>query len=143
MLGRLVIGVIGFSVVLAMFMMVFADMRTTYNPTVDGLFDNATANFNGTWIYSMQNDTVDIAEKGLGLGNTTLNPSQTPENQFWSSSLSTLRIIPNSFGLITNIAYGVADYLGVPQWLVIAFLSVIIVMIVFTIISAVLRGSIF
>lgn len=141
-LGRIVIGIVLFTAVFVGIMTVFADLDSTYAPNISSEFRNATSQFGRSDFDTLNNQSRDLVHRGFGLDNASSSPTDTPEDSFWKNSYATMKLIPNSFGIMYKITTAIGQYVGIDPLWVSTLLVVIVLIIVFRVISAVLKNSI-
>ena len=122
-----------FSLMFMAFVNVYTDLQTTYGFTVD-------QDYSGT--FNKINETFDRTEL---MANRMRNASgeSNPELKLMRGALSSLSLVWNYFQTTWDVSNEVLMTItGFPEWVLPAFLTMVLLVIAFTIISAVLRQKV-
>ncbi len=126
-LSSFLIGVVLFSVIVMALAIPYGDLATNYNVKVDASFNETYAKLD-----IVDNSTLDIGKEIRG------KEDLSAVDAFFLAGraiLSSARIVFNSFGVVTSIAFNVATDIGIPPLFVTAFTTILLISIVFGIIS--------
>lgn len=110
--------------------------KDKYNVTLSPTFQ--TAYTNTTELADFIEDTTDI---GLDMTNksTTAKQLETEYDDPTKSQLRALKLAWNSFGIVKNLIYNVANLLKIPPYIVAVGIGVIIFLLLFAFITLILR----
>ena len=136
-LQNIVIGTLLIALVFTGFITVYHGLVSDYNPTIDSDYNEVYESMNTTRT-DVENVSGSISNKLTNNSNT----QDTAEDSLYSAGFTTLKIIPNVFNNIWSMLGAVGRAIGIPTWLVAGFGTIIIIVILFGILSAIFRKSV-
>lgn len=125
-LSNFLIGIILFSTVVGGLSLIYGNLGSTYEITVDNSINDTYSK-----IQVIDNTTMDMAGDIRGKDIGTFDAFFLAGK----SILSSARIVYNSFGVVTSMGTSLTDDLGIPPLFTIAITSIVLVLLTFAIIS--------
>lgn len=129
------IGVLVFGLVVTGFWYSYVDLGDTYNVTVDAEYANAYGNISGT----MEDTRTDVRDIRDDIRSTEPDEDDQYGGSLIKGAFNSLRLIWNSFTSVNLIAETVQERVGIPDYFILALISIIIIVISFAVISAVFK----
>lgn len=129
------IALIVFGVVVTTFWLSFTDLGDNYGVSVGGEYANAYSNISNT-MDDMRGNARDIRDD--------IRSSEADEDDQFGGSLikgayNSLRLVWNSFTSLNVMVEQIQDRIGIPDYIILSLVAVVIIAISFAIISAVFK----
>ena len=132
-LTEIVIALVIFSVIIYGFSLIWAETTNEYGVTYTENISSQFNKINDTW--------KDVEAMSTKLQNASTQES-TAVDSMVASTYSAMRLFFNSFGLVKAVIEMIAITFGVPNWIITAVLTIVLITIVGAILSAFFKRDI-